>query len=137
MSQTPRTSLFDAPAYRAAEAARLLALPTGTVTAWSFGQDYQPVGGKRKRFHALLAPADSKARLLSFNNLCELHMLAAIRRHYRISMPASRTARPSAALHAQRSINSTRFSGGEPVLESDGFPDVGLIDAVVLGHVGR
>ena len=90
MSHTSLTSISDAPAYRAAEAARLLALPAGTVTAWSFGQDYLPVGGKRKRFHALVAPADFKARLLSFNNLCELHMLAAIRRHYRISMPAVR-----------------------------------------------
>ena len=111
MSQTPRTSISDAPAYRAAEAARLLALPAGTVTAWSFGQDYLPVDGKSKRFHALVAPADSNARLLSFNNLCELHMLAAIRRHYRISMPAVRDSMKfvSLELAQERPLLSVEF----------------------------
>jgi len=82
--------IYDEPAYRAAEAAHMLALPPGTVKAWSFGQDYVHRDGSPKRFRALISPADAKARLLSFNNLCELHMLAAIRRHYRVSMPSVR-----------------------------------------------
>jgi uncharacterized protein (DUF433 family) len=91
MSKTTlQLPIYDQPAYRAAEAAHLLALPPGTVKAWSFGQDYLHRDGTPKRFRALIAPADAKARLLSFNNLCELHMLAAIRRHYRVSMPSVR-----------------------------------------------
>ena len=90
MSRTNPYPIYDEPAYRAAEAAHMLALPPGTLKAWSFGQDYLPRGGKPKRFRALIEPADKKARLLSFNNLCELHMLAAIRRHYRVSMPSVR-----------------------------------------------
>lgn len=91
MSQTaPHSHVYDEPAYRATEAAHMLALPPGTVKAWSFGQNYVHRDGSPKRFRALIAPADPKARLLSFNNLCELHMLAAIRRHYRVSMPSVR-----------------------------------------------
>ena len=91
MSQTAHHSpVYDEPAYRAAEAAHMLALPPGTVKAWSFGQNYVHRDGSPKRFRALIAPADPKAHLLSFNNLCELHMLAAIRRHYRVSMPSVR-----------------------------------------------
>jgi len=87
MSKTTiHSPIYDEPAYRAAETAHMLALPPGTVKAWAFGQDYLLRDGSPKRFRALIAPADSKSRLLSFNNLCELHMLAAIRRHYRVSM---------------------------------------------------
>ena len=90
MSRNTRPPIYDEPAYRAVEAAHMLALPPGTVKAWSFGQDYVHRDGKHKRFRALIEPADDTARLLSFNNLCELHMLAAIRRHYRVSMPSVR-----------------------------------------------
>ena len=90
MSRTTHLPVYEEPAYRAVEAAHMLALPPGTVKAWSFGQDYLHRDGTHKRFRALIAPADAKERLLSFNNLCELHMLAAIRRHYRVSMPAVR-----------------------------------------------
>jgi uncharacterized protein (DUF433 family) len=69
----------------------MLALPPGTVKAWSFGQDYRNRDGSPKRFKALILPADPKQGLLSFNNLCELHMLAAIRRHYRVTMPSVRS----------------------------------------------
>lgn len=82
--------IYDEPAYRAAEAAHMLALPPGTVKAWCFGHDYIHRDGKHKKFRALVEPADAKRKLLSFNNLCELHMLAAVRRHYRISMPSVR-----------------------------------------------
>ena len=90
MSKGTPHPIYGDPAYRAAEAGQMLALPLGTVKAWSFGQDYLHQDGTRKRFRALIEPADSTERLLSFNNLCELHMLAAIRRHYRISMPSVR-----------------------------------------------
>ncbi len=85
----PRTPSAEAtpqnqPAYRAAEAARILALPSATVRAWCFGQP--------DRFKAVIEPADSAARLLSFTNLCELHVLAAMRRRHRVSLPVVRRA---------------------------------------------
>jgi uncharacterized protein (DUF433 family) len=91
VARTHQTDLYDEPAYRAAEAARMLALPAATVKAWCFGHDYLQRDGKHQRFKSVISPADAKGRLLSFNNLCELHMLAAIRRHYRVSMPSVRT----------------------------------------------
>jgi uncharacterized protein (DUF433 family) len=92
MTRPSPISLYDEPAYRAAEAAHMLALPVGTLKAWGFGQDHHLESGRRKQFRPLIDAADSKHRLLSFNNLCELHTLAAIRRHYRITMPAVRAA---------------------------------------------
>jgi uncharacterized protein (DUF433 family) len=80
----------DEPAYGTAEAARMLALPLGTVKAWAFGQDYQHRDGSSKRFIKLIKAADARRRLLSFSNLCELHVLAAIRRNHRVPMPAVR-----------------------------------------------
>ncbi len=80
----------DQPAYRAAEAAAILSLPAATVKAWAFGQHYTPKNGIERKFQALIAAADSKNRLVSFTNLCELHVLAVIRRRHRIDMPKVR-----------------------------------------------
>jgi uncharacterized protein (DUF433 family) len=84
---TPEAALtpHHQPAYRAAEAARILGLPDATVRAWSFGQ----AGG---RFKAVVQPADRQGRLLSFTNLCELHVLAAMRRRHRVTLPVVRRA---------------------------------------------
>lgn len=76
-------SVFDTPAYSANEVARILNLPSATVKAWSFGYNYQ---SGQKRFQPVIVPADSKRRLLSFANLCELHVLSAIRRHHKVSL---------------------------------------------------
>ena len=38
----------------------------------------------------MIRPADPNARLLSFANLCELHVLSAIRRRHRIPLPRVR-----------------------------------------------
>ena len=92
MTDRSNVDLYDEPAYRATEAAHMLALPAGTVRAWSFGQDYPRKDGRRKRFFALIEPADPKTKLLSFNNLCELHTLGAIRRHYHVPMMSVRNA---------------------------------------------
>lgn len=82
--------IFDEPAYAASEAAYILNLPVATLKAWCFGQAYRSSSGTRKTFQAVIRPADSKARLLSFTNLCELHVLSAIRRHHRIPLPKVR-----------------------------------------------
>jgi uncharacterized protein (DUF433 family) len=84
--------LAERPAYRAREAAQILALPHGTVQAWCFGHDYTHRDGTRKRFARVIQPADARRKLLSFLNLCELHVLAVIRRHHRVRLAQVRHA---------------------------------------------
>jgi uncharacterized protein (DUF433 family) len=88
----PTTAVHDEPAYRAGEAAHILALPMGTVQAWSFGHDYRHADGKPKRFKRVIEPADTRHKLLSFANLCELHLLGVIRRRHRVKLPQVRQA---------------------------------------------
>jgi len=83
---------YDNPAYRVAEAASILALPPGTVNAWCFGHDYRQRDGTRKKFQRVIEPADTQRRELSFVNLCELHLLAVIRRHYGVKLAKVRGA---------------------------------------------
>ncbi len=88
MSKTTekKVPVFDTPAYHISEAARILNLPVATVTSWCFGQSYRTAAGERKFFKPVVAPADVRSRLLSFANLCELHVLAVIRRRHKISL---------------------------------------------------
>jgi len=60
--------IYDMPAYRAPEAARILALPVGTVNAWCFGHDYRHGDGTPKRFLRVIEPAQPQRRELSFVN---------------------------------------------------------------------
>ena len=84
MSATEKSLLvFDTPAYSANEVACILNLPSATVKAWFFGYNYQSC---QKRFQPVIVPADPKRRLLSFANLCELHVLSAIRRRHKVSL---------------------------------------------------
>ncbi len=78
--------IYDDPAYTASEAARILGLPLATLKAWSFGQ----ASGGGRRFQPVIKPADKSAKLLSFANLCELHVLSAIRRNHKIPLPKVR-----------------------------------------------
>lgn len=79
--------------YTIAEAARYLDLPVPTIRYWATGRgNYEPL-------------IDVPARhpmLLSFLNLAELHVLAAIRRQHAISMPKVRTAIGYLAQDTQR-----------------------------------
>lgn len=83
-------TIFDRPAYRASEAARILGLPTATVNAWCFGQAYRGAAGEKKQFRPVVKVADRRNRLLSFANLCELHVLSAIRRQHGVTLPKVR-----------------------------------------------
>ena len=83
-----KAAIFDKPAYPASEAAYILNLPPATVKAWSFGQTRRDDGSVR--FKAVIHAADKRNKLLSFANLCELHVLAAIRRVHRVSLPKVR-----------------------------------------------
>ena len=68
----------------------MLALPKATVAAWCFGQGYVNREGTTRTFKSLIVPADRQRRILSFANLCELHVLAVIRRHHGINMATVR-----------------------------------------------
>jgi len=85
-------STVDAPSYRASEVAHLLKVPSSTVLSWCFGQAYRNRQGAAKKFQPVIEPAEPDHRLLSFANLCELHVLAAITRHHRIPLQRVRSA---------------------------------------------
>ena len=70
-------------AYQVSEAAHHVGVPASTVRWWVTGRDhYAPV----------IEPASSRPVLLSFFNLVELHVLAAIRRQHRVPLPKVRSA---------------------------------------------
>ena len=71
------------PAYSIAEVAHYLSVPAATIRYWSKGQgDHGP----------LIKVREHTPTLLSFINLTELHVLAAIRRKHTVSMPKVRAA---------------------------------------------
>lgn len=71
------------PAYTVREVAHYLSMPPTTVRYWSVGRGpYEPL---------ISVPVRSPV-LLSFFNLVELHVLAAIRRKYVVKMPKVRAA---------------------------------------------
>jgi uncharacterized protein (DUF433 family) len=118
-------SIFDVPSYKVAEASHLLKLNASTVRAWCFGQRYRDRQGSQKPFVAVIAPADHAARLLSFSNLCELHILGAITRNYHIPLQRVRP-----ALDYVRS----RMDEPRPLLAAD-FRTNGL--ELFLDHAGH
>ena len=73
----------ELPAYSISEAAHYLGIPDATVRYWAKGQ---------KSYLPLIDIPDHDPTLLSFLNLTELHILAAIRRKHDVSMPKVRTA---------------------------------------------
>ena len=78
-----RTDPREMPAYSPGEAAHYLDIPVSTVRYWSVGRD---------QIRPLIEPAEVSPLILSFANLIELHVLGAIRRKHRVSMPNVRTA---------------------------------------------
>jgi uncharacterized protein (DUF433 family) len=80
-----------APAYTFAEAAHYLRMPQETLRSWVVGRLY-PVAGKQKRSKPLVKIDDPNRQYLSFINLVEAHVLAAIRRHHGVKLPKVRTA---------------------------------------------
>lgn len=84
--------LREIPAYSFTEAARYLRLPLSTVRAWCMGQRYYDAKRSPRRFAPVIDIADAKAKRLSFINLVELFVLAAIRRKYEVGLPQVRQA---------------------------------------------
>src|SRR5271156_6157983 len=79
------------PAYPVAEAAHYLRMPEGTLRSWVVGRLY-PVAGATKRSRPLIHLNDPTDQYLSFINLVESHVLAAIRRRHGVKLPKVRTA---------------------------------------------
>ncbi len=80
-----------APAYLVTEAAHYLRMPEATLRSWVAGRFY-PVAGRLKRSQALIRLDDPKHQYLSFINLVEAHVLAAIRRRHGVKLPKVRNA---------------------------------------------
>lgn len=78
-----RLNLRELPAYSIAEAAHYLSVPPATTRYWATGQGPYP---------PLIEVPHSHPALLSFLNLVELHVLAAIRRKHAVPMPKVRLA---------------------------------------------
>ena len=70
------------PAYSFGEAAHYLSMPTATLRAWCVGQKQ----GQKREFVRLIDLDGSPKEGLSFLNLVEAHVLAAIRRVHNVSL---------------------------------------------------
>src|SRR5260370_38063500 len=79
------------PAYSVVEAAHYLRMPEETLRSWVVGRLY-PVAGQSKRSRPLIHLDDPKKQYLSFINLVEAHVLAAIRRRHDVKLPKVRKA---------------------------------------------
>lgn len=91
MKKRAWSDLRSLPAYSFAEAAHYLNLPVTTLRAWCLGQHYR-VRGKRQWFRPVLHLDGRDPPALSFLNLVEAHVLAAIRREHKVSLPSARRA---------------------------------------------
>ena len=101
----------ELPAYSISEAARYLAVPAATIRYWSVGRDaYAP----------LIEVPEHAPTLLSFLNLTELHVLAAIRRQHEVKMPSIRRAIQYLAAHARHAVDK-RHPLISRKLETDGL----------------
>lgn len=98
------------PAYPFVEAAHYLNMPPSTLRAWCLGQTYHDVRGNEKLFRPLIFLDGENREGLSFLNLVEAHVLAAIRRTHEISLPKTRC-----ALEFVR----TRLKTDRPLLETE------------------
>lgn len=81
----------EAPSYGIAEAAHYLNIPKATLRSWLLGRNYTTRNGAQN-FYPLIDIADKKHNLLSFINLVEAHVLAAIRRKHNVELPNIRSA---------------------------------------------
>lgn len=79
------------PAYPFAEAAHYLGLPRSTLRAWCLGQGYA-YRGQVRRFKPLIRLDGKRGEGLSFLNLVEAHVLAAITRVHGVPMQNVRQA---------------------------------------------
>jgi len=109
MKRLAAADIRELPLYSAAEAARYLRLPASTVRAWAFGQGYK-IKGEPRQFRPVISAADPKGRRLSFVNLVELLVLAAIRKEHHVELKQVR----SAVEYLRR-----KFPGAHPLADNE------------------
>src|ERR1700690_929341 len=91
MAFKPNDDLRVVPAYSMPEAAHYLRMPEETLRSWVVGRLY-PVAGRSKRSRPLIHLDDPNRQYLSFINLVEAHVLAAIRHRPGVKLPKVRKA---------------------------------------------
>jgi len=91
MAKRSSKSVLSTPAYPFVEAAHYLNLPLSTLRAWCLGQGTQ-AGSRTRQFLPLIRLDQNDRRALSFLNLVEAHVLAAIRRTHHVPLPKVRQA---------------------------------------------
>ena len=84
-------SPVELPAYGISEAAHYLQVPVATLRSWVRGRGY-PTSRGQQFSEPLVDLADAARCLLSFVNLVEVHVLAAIRRQHHVSLTTVRQA---------------------------------------------
>lgn len=82
----------ERPLYTLKQAARYLGVPEATLRTWVRGRPYPVQGGLKQRQSRPLIQTPSDSPLLSFHNLVEANVLAALRREHQISMQRLRQA---------------------------------------------
>lgn len=78
-------------------------MPLSTLRAWCLGQGYR-ADGKTRRFQPLIHLDANDRRALSFLNLVEAHVLAAIRRQHHVPLPKVR----QALAYVSKQLNTPR-----------------------------
>ena len=91
MGRLKADKVLTTPAYPLIEAAHYLNLPLSTLRAWCLGQPLR-ADAKTRRFEPLIQLDGDQRRALSFLNLVEAHILAAIRRKHHIPLAVVRRA---------------------------------------------
>ena len=101
----------ELPAYTISEAAHYLTVPAATIRYWSVG---------REGYAPLIEVPENNPTLLSFLNLVELHVLAAIRRKHYVKMPSIRRAIEYLEEHTEQAIDKRHLLISRE-LETDGL----------------
>jgi uncharacterized protein (DUF433 family) len=104
----------DIPLYTIPDAAHLAGVPEPTLRSWVSGRSY-PTRYGNNRFVPLLEKPDTSSPLLSFVNVIEAHVLAAIRRIHGVSL---KNVRP--ALDYVRTSLGCPHPLAERIFETDG-----------------
>lgn len=84
-------SPLEAPAYIVPEVALFLGVPKETIRSWVSGRSYPTKSGP-KRSEPVILVADPEGPTLSFLDLVEVHVLAAITRRHKVRLSAVRAA---------------------------------------------
>lgn len=110
MAQLDLDTIRRTPAYSFVEAAHYLNLPVSTLASWFRGQDYKR-DGEIRRFQPVIRLDGKPGEGLSFLNLVEAHVLAAIRREHCIPLQQVRRALEyvEQVLGLERPLSSARF----------------------------